>query len=71
MDLKPKGIALEEFARRLRTGKPPIFGYTADRCYRIDLRTVFSSQDEALIQAIEMAVESPVPGVERCQSQFQ
>ena len=65
VDLKPEGIALEDFARRLRTGKPPIFGYIADRCYRIDLRTVFPAQDHVLIQAINMAVEATVPGADR------
>jgi L-seryl-tRNA(Ser) seleniumtransferase len=62
VDLKPKGIALEDFARRLRTGTPPVFGYTADGCYKIDLRTVFASQDKALAQAITTAVEAAVPG---------
>lgn len=71
LDLKPPGLALEDFARRLRTGKPPVFGYTADGCYKIDLRAVFSSQDEALIQAINMAVASSVPGVERSQREAQ
>jgi len=64
VDLKPKEITLEDFARRLRTGKPPVFGYAADSCYKIDLRAVFPDQDETLVQAIQTAVTStaPVPG---------
>ena len=65
VDLRPKRIALEDFARRLRTGKPPIFGYTADRCYKIDLRTVFPGQDEVLVRAIKTAVEASMPGSAR------
>ncbi len=69
VDLKPKGIALDEFARRLRTGMPPIFGYAADSCYKIDLRTVFPNQDQSLVRAIKLAVESSVPGSGRLHCQ--
>lgn len=61
VDLKPKKIALDDFARRLRTGNPPVFGYAADSCYKIDLRAVFPDQDEALVQAIATAAKSIAP----------
>ena len=56
LDIAPENISLTALARRLRLGELPVMGYTADRLYRIDLRTVFSRQDDALSGAIRTAL---------------
>lgn len=65
LNLVPKEISLGAFAKRLRTGSPPIVGYTADGRYKIDLRTVFPSQDELLARAILLAIQATSPGPDR------
>jgi L-seryl-tRNA(Ser) seleniumtransferase len=52
LDIRPENISLKKLASRLREGHPPIMGYTTDDCLRIDLRTVFPHQDEALVKNI-------------------
>jgi len=49
LDLQPEGMSLSKLARLLREGTPPVMGYVAEDSYRIDLRTVFPGQDEALV----------------------
>ena len=44
-----------ELAARLRSGSPPVIGYISGGRFRLDLRTVFASQDAALAQAIRSA----------------
>jgi L-seryl-tRNA(Ser) seleniumtransferase len=44
--------ALPEFGARLRALTPPVIGYIAGRRFKIDLRTVFREQDEALTAAL-------------------
>ena len=53
VDLRPcPPLTVAELAVRLRRGAPPVVGYvSADRC-RLDLRTVFPRQDDALIRVI-------------------
>ncbi|MEW6301861.1 MAG: L-seryl-tRNA(Sec) selenium transferase [Verrucomicrobiota bacterium] len=53
LDLLPQGIALAEFAQRLRLGTPAIIGYVAAGRFKLDLRTIFPRQDELLINAIK------------------
>jgi L-seryl-tRNA(Ser) seleniumtransferase len=55
LDIEPENMTLNAIARRLRYGKQPVMGYTADKLYRIDLRTVFTRQDAALAEAIRAA----------------
>jgi L-seryl-tRNA(Ser) seleniumtransferase len=55
LDVFPRGASLPEFARRLREGTPPVIGYIADDRLKLDLRTVFPRQDEALVKAIRAA----------------
>ncbi len=55
LDLKPQSMSVGKLARRLRFGAPPVVGYTADGSHRIDLRTVFPRQDQALTKAIHAA----------------
>lgn len=44
--------SIEQLADALRRADPPVIGYVADGKLRLDLRTVFPAQDEALQQAI-------------------
>ena len=55
LDLEPQGQSLSAFARKLRTGSPPVQGYIAGDRVKLDLRTVFRSQDAALTTAIRAA----------------
>jgi L-seryl-tRNA(Ser) seleniumtransferase len=57
VDLAPEGVSLREFARRLRTGRPPVVGYIAEQRYKIDLATVFARQDAELSEAVRRALE--------------
>lgn len=55
VDLRPSGQTADGFARRLRQGSPPVAGYIVDGMLRLDLRTVFPRQDDALTSAIRAA----------------
>ena len=55
LDIKPEKMSLSAIAKRLRYGKKPVVGYTSDKLYRIDLRTVFTWQDDDLAEAIRAA----------------
>ncbi len=52
IDLVPKKLTLSEFAAQLRNATTPIIGRIASRRLKLDLRTIFPSQDEELIHAI-------------------
>jgi L-seryl-tRNA(Ser) seleniumtransferase len=52
LDLRPRSMSLSGFAGALRKGVPPVIGYLSGGDFRIDLRTVFESQDAQLIDAI-------------------
>ena len=56
LDLKPETMSVTKLARQLRYADSPVMGYTAEGCYRIDLRTVFPRQDAALTEAIRAAL---------------
>ncbi len=56
LDIEPEKMSLTAIAKRLRFGEVPVMGYTADKLYRIDLRTVFSRQDKDLSEAIRKAL---------------
>jgi L-seryl-tRNA(Ser) seleniumtransferase len=49
-------FSVDEIAKRLRHGNPAVVGYVAKKCFVIDLRTIFPSQDEPLVQAIGEAL---------------
>ena len=53
LEVRPQGVALSEFAARLRAGKPPVIGYIAGDRFKLDLRTVFPRQDEAVLLALQ------------------
>jgi L-seryl-tRNA(Ser) seleniumtransferase len=52
LDLLPENCSLEEFALALRLSSPPIVSYIANQRIKIDLRTIFSHQDDLLVDAI-------------------
>ncbi len=56
LDLAPTQITLKELAARLRAQTPPVVGCISAGRFRLDLRTIFPRQDQALIQAIRAAV---------------
>ena len=56
VELLPRDVALADFAARLRAASPPVTGYVAGGRFKLDLRTVFPHQDEALAGAIRAAL---------------
>jgi L-seryl-tRNA(Ser) seleniumtransferase len=56
VDLLPREGALADFAARLRSGTPPVIGYLGGGRFRLDLRTVFAWQDQALARALRAAL---------------
>lgn len=52
LQLTPEGLSADELARRLRLGKPPVFGRIQQDKLWLDLRTVFPSQDLQLVEAV-------------------
>ena len=56
LDLKPNQIALDELAAGLRRQSPAVVGYISARPFKLDLRTIWPRQDQALIQAIRSVV---------------
>lgn len=55
IDLRPRSISPTDFAASLRRQSPPVIGYISGGALKIDLRTVFESQDNALVSAIKSA----------------
>jgi L-seryl-tRNA(Ser) seleniumtransferase len=58
VELRPDGLGLATFAAHLRHGSPPVIGYISGGRLKLDLRTVFPSQDAALLRAIRAALGS-------------
>jgi len=56
LDIAPSLSGVDALARRLRLGEPPVIGYIADNLLKINLRTVFPAQDEALASALRRAL---------------
>jgi L-seryl-tRNA(Ser) seleniumtransferase len=59
IDIAPENLSANEFAARMRALTPPVVGYIANRIFKLDLRTVLPSQDDALIDAIRTVCTSP------------
>jgi len=55
IDILPKGRSLEDFARMLRSSALPVIGYVNDGRFKLDLRTIFSHQDDVVVDAIRTA----------------
>jgi L-seryl-tRNA(Ser) seleniumtransferase len=54
--LMPMGQSDEAFARRLRLGTPAMLSRIQDGWVCLDLRTVFSHQEDGVIKAVELAL---------------
>ena len=55
IDFLPDDLSLEVFAGSLRRSTPPVIGYIGDGRFKLDLRTIFSHQDDLVIDAIRTA----------------
>ncbi len=58
LDLTPPRGSVDDLSRRLRLGRPPVIGYIAGGTLKLDLRTVFPEQDEALTTAVRAALDA-------------
>src|SRR5205085_3312649 len=55
LDFLPENGSVQDFARALRQSVPPIIGYIGNGRFRLDLRTIFSHQDDLVIDAVRTA----------------
>jgi len=55
IEMTPKNCSPVEFATRLRKSAPPLIGYIGNNRFKIDLRTIFRQQDDAVVEAIRSA----------------
>jgi L-seryl-tRNA(Ser) seleniumtransferase len=55
INIVPKTCSPLEFGARLRRSKPPLIGYVANDCFKLDLRTIFPQQDDLVVAAIRAA----------------
>ncbi len=58
LEVNPTGISLNKLSRSLRTGAPAIVGYTDKGIFKLDLRTIFSWQDEAVASQLNHLLSS-------------
>jgi L-seryl-tRNA(Ser) seleniumtransferase len=54
--LSCSGASPDALARLLRSGTPPVVGRVEDDQLVLDVRTVFSDQEDELVQAVSSAV---------------
>ena len=52
IDILPGNGSLDDFARAFRSFAPPVIGYVHDGRFKLDLRTIFSHQDDLVVDAI-------------------
>jgi len=55
IDFLPENCSVQDFARAMRNSRPPVIGYIGDRRFKLDLRTIFSHQDDLVVDAIRTA----------------
>jgi L-seryl-tRNA(Ser) seleniumtransferase len=55
IDILPGNCSVAEFAATLRASNPPVIGYIANEHFKLDLRTIFPQQDDAVVNAIRNA----------------
>jgi L-seryl-tRNA(Ser) seleniumtransferase len=60
IDIVPENCSLSDFAVRLRASNPPVIGYVANERFKLDLRTIFPQQDDAVVDAIRAACAATV-----------
>ena len=56
VELLPASFSPSEFATRLRRGSPPVIGCVSGKRFTLDLRTIFSRQDELIVSAVRAAL---------------
>ncbi|MEY2485894.1 MAG: L-seryl-tRNA(Ser) seleniumtransferase [Verrucomicrobiota bacterium] len=59
LDIVPENCSVNEFAAHLRASSPPVIGYIANKTLKLDVRTIFSSQDDVVVDAIRTASAIP------------
>ncbi|PYL55853.1 MAG: L-seryl-tRNA(Sec) selenium transferase [Verrucomicrobia bacterium] len=55
LDFLPEDGSVQDFGRALRHSVPPVIGYIGDGRFKLDLRTIFSHQDDIVVDAIRTA----------------
>jgi hypothetical protein len=55
IDILPGNCSVAEFSTTLRASVPSVSGYIANGRFKLDLRTIFSQQDDAVVDAIRTA----------------
>jgi len=55
IDIFPENCSVQDFASILRRSTPPVVGYVANERFKLDLRTIFPNQDDAVVDAIRTA----------------
>jgi hypothetical protein len=55
IDIVPENCSLSDFAGCLRNSSTPVIGYIGNGRFKLDLRTIFPQQDDAVIDAIRVA----------------
>jgi len=55
IDILPENCSVHDFANALRKSVPPIVGYISNDRIKLDLRTIFPHQDDAVVDAIRAA----------------
>jgi L-seryl-tRNA(Ser) seleniumtransferase len=55
IEIVPKHFSVANFAAGLRSTVPPVIGYIANDCFKLDLRTILPHQDNAVVEAIRSA----------------
>jgi L-seryl-tRNA(Ser) seleniumtransferase len=58
IDILPGSGSVAEFAATLRVSNPPVIGYITNELFKLDLRTIFPEQDDAVVDAIRAACAS-------------
>jgi len=59
IDIVPEQLSLKDFAAKLRTFSPPIIAFISKGSVKLDLRTIFPSQDDIVVDAIRVASAEP------------
>lgn len=55
LDIVPEVSSIRDFAAKLRSFSPPIIAYIAGGAVKLDLRTIFPTQDDIVVDAIREA----------------
>ena len=55
IDILPENSSVQQFASALRQSVPPVVGYVGNERFKLDLRTIFPHQDDAIVDAIRSA----------------